>query len=168
MTDPGDVTPAQLRDLAARAAQLVDAIEAARAGLAGDNHTRQTGYRLADAAGWARQVGADLAATADDLARLRSRGPGTCPAEWGCCPDHGGTLRGSGGRSWCTHPGCGRTWEYDRDGQPCTEPAAYEVRGVGDDPDGWGLLCAGHTRTAREQVEGVEVRPLTPAAGGAR
>ena len=164
ITMDSPVTPASLRELAARADQLAADMEAAQAGLrsAGDEPTRRVGYRLDDGAGRARQAAASLHETAADLARLRARSATTCPAEWGVCPEHGNTLRGTGGRSWCVHPGCGRTWDYDRDGQACTEPAAFEVRGIGDTPDGWGRLCAGHTLTARESIDGIQVRAIGP------
>jgi hypothetical protein len=90
--------------------------------------------------------------------------PGVCPAEWGACPDHGNTVHSSGGRSWCERPGCGRTWPYDRVGQPCTEPIGFEVRGDGD-PDGlWTGLCTGHAIGARGQLVGGQIRPVTTAA----
>lgn len=157
------VTPAGLREIAARAQQLAADIDAAQAALRGadDDPTRRVGFRLDEAAGYARQAAGELEATAGDLARLRSRPADTCPAQWGCCPEHGNTLRGSGGRSWCTAPGCGRRWEYDRQGLPCAEPVAFEVRGRLDEAGQWGRLCAGHTISAEQEIECVEVRPVT-------
>jgi len=166
----GGNTVDELRELAdqlaGRAAALaadLDTAHGERFAVA-DALIRRAGYRLPDAAGQLRQVAADLRATVLELAQLAARTESTCPAQWGCCPDHGGTLRSSGGRCWCTAPGCGREWDYDRDGRPCTEPAAFEVRGIGDQADAWGRLCAGHTRTAREQIDGVQVRPLAVPA----
>lgn len=160
------MTPAALLDLAARAEQLAAEVDAAQAALqaAGDEPTRRVGFRLDDAAGSIRGATRELEATAADLARLRSRPPGTCPAEWGCCPEHGATLTSSGGACWCSAAGCGLRWSYDRLGLPCAEPAVYEVRGAGDTR--WGPLCAGHTVTARRQLDGVEVRRLVTAGGG--
>lgn len=160
-----DVTPAQLRELAALAEGLAAAVDAVQAALrlADAEPTRRVGFRLDDAAGSIRRAAADLELTAGDLARLRSRPPGTCPAEWGCCPEHGATLTSSGGGSWCSAAGCGRRWSYDRLGLPCAEPVAFEVRGAGDVR--WGPLCAGHTATARRQLDGVEVRPVTAGEG---
>lgn len=159
------VTPVALRELAARAEQLAAAIDAANATLlaAADRPTQVAGFRLDHAASRAREAAKELEATAGDLARLRSQPADTCPAEWGCCPEHGNTLTSSGGRSWCKTPGCGRRWDYDRLGLPCAEPAAYQVCGAGDDPDHWGLLCAGHTLSARTEIDGVEVRPVNTA-----
>jgi hypothetical protein len=159
------VTPAQLRELAARAEALAAAVDAVQAALAEavDEPARRAGFRLPDAAGSIRRAGRELEATAGDLARLRSRPAGTCPAEWGCCPEHGATLTSSAGECWCTAAGCGRRWSYDRLGLPCAEPVAFEVRGAGDTR--WGPLCAGHTVTARRQIEGVEVRPVTAGEG---
>jgi hypothetical protein len=159
------VTPAQLRELAARAERLAAEVDAAQAALreAVDEPTRRVGFRLDDAAGQMRRAVDAMVATAGDLARLRSRPPDTCPAEWGCCPEHGSTLTSSGGACWCTAAGCGLRWSYDRLGLPCAEPVAYEVRGSGDVQ--WGPLCAGHTVSARRQLDGVEVRPVTAGGG---
>lgn len=151
-------TPTELRELAARARALGDDIAAAHARLqtAPDEPTRRVGFRLDEAAGAARgTVAADLDATADDLVRIRGRGP--CPADWGVCPEHGATLRSTGGRCWCDAAGCDRSWDYDRYGLPCTEPIAYDVR----DPDGGGgPMCAGHADTAQRQLVGAVVTAL--------
>ncbi|HKT03488.1 MAG TPA: hypothetical protein VJT31_28505 [Rugosimonospora sp.] len=159
-----EVTPAELRELAARAEQLAADVDAVQARLraAGDESTRHSGYRLDDAAGEARRVAGELEATAGDLARIRGRGD--CPCDWGVCPEHGNTLRGTGGQSWCEAPGCGRRWNYDRAGLPCTEPVEYDVR---DATGAGGPMCAGHAHDARERLVGAVVTPL-PAAGNAR
>jgi hypothetical protein len=78
-----------------------------------------------------------------------------CRAEWGACPDHGNTLRSSGGRSWCRVDG--RVWEGDRPGQHCAEPALFRVIDLkGGDCE----LCAGHTIAAREELIGCRVETL--------
>jgi hypothetical protein len=84
----------------------------------------------------------------------------SCRAEWGICPEHGNTLSSSGGRSWCREARCGRSWEWDRGGLHCTEPAAFRVRGLGDEPERWGPVCPGHTLAALDQLEGIEMQPL--------
>lgn len=154
MTAP---TPAELRALAARAAELAADIDAMqeRLGAAPDEPTRRSGFRLDDAAYAARQIGQDLEETAGDLARIRGRG--ACPADWGVCPEHGNTLRYSGGECWCTASGCGRRWNYDRAGLPCSEQAAFEVR---DATGGSGQMCAGHAMDAQDRIVGVTVVPL--------
>lgn len=75
-----------------------------------------------------------------------------CPAEWCACPEHGNTLATTANRTRCTHPGCDRTWDYDRLRLPCGEPVAYTVT----NPDGsaGGELCEGHTIDARIQIPG--------------
>jgi hypothetical protein len=153
----GPVTPAELRALAARAEQLAADIDAVQVRLraAADEPTRRCGYRLDDAAGEARRVGTELQATAGDLARLRGRGQ--CPCDWGVCPEHGNTLRSSGGKCWCAAPGCGRRWNYDRGGLPCTEPVAYEVR---DSTGAGSPMCAGHALDARGRLVGAVITPL--------
>lgn len=159
-----DVTPAELRELAARVHELAVCIDAVQARLraAGDESTRRVGFRLPDAAGWVRSSGRDLEATAADLDRIRGRRG--CGAAWGICPEHGATLRSTGGRSWCSKSRCGREWDHDRAGLPCTEPAAYEVR---DAAGAGGLMCAGHAAVARRQLVGARVTVL-PAEDGRR
>jgi hypothetical protein len=93
----------------------------------------------------------------------------TYRAEWGVCPDHGNTLTSSGGRAWCSTPECGRSWDWDHGGRPCTEPAAFRVRGRDYDPGRWGLVCPGHALAALDQLEGVELLPhesRTAESGG--
>jgi hypothetical protein len=99
-------------------------------------------------------------ATGEHLAADVSR----CSAQWGVCPDHGNTLTSSGGRSWCSRPGCGRTWAGNRVGQHCDEPAVVLVA----DQDGAELrLCGGHWTDARVHLVGATVVQVL-AAGGAR
>ncbi len=154
-------TPADLRDLAARADELAEAIAALHRGLrdALDEPTQRSGFRLGDAAGAAHRIAAELHATASDLARVRGRGE--CPADWGVCPEHGNTLSSSGGTSWCRSPGCGRAWNYDRAGLPCTELVMYQV--TGEDGSG-GPMCGGHARDARQRLTGVVITTLGPSA----
>jgi hypothetical protein len=157
------VTPAELRELAARAQALAEAVDDVEARLlqAIDEPTRRAGFRLTDAAGQARRVCAELEATAGDLARIRGRGD--CPCDWGVCPEHGNTLSSGGGKSWCETPGCGRRWNHDRAGLPCTEPVAYDVR---DSEGHGGPMCAGHANDARERLIGAVITPLPPLAEG--
>lgn len=87
----------------------------------------------------------------------RLPGRQNCAAEWGCCPEHGGTLSGTGGRCRCTAPGCGRSWDWGLMGLPCPEEAAFRVR----DREGKEmLLCAGHTIDARRRLVGAVVLPM--------
>lgn len=154
---PAPVTPTELNDLGARARLLAADVDVLHARLraASDEPTQRSGFRLLDAAGSARQVAAELEATATDLHRIVNRS--ACPADWGVCPEHGRTLASDGGRSWCLRIGCGRRWPYDRAGLPCTEPPAFDVR---DAEGGGGPMCAGHTIDARERIIGVVITPL--------
>lgn len=158
------VTPTELNDLGARARRLATAVNAVhdRLRAAPDEPTRRAGFRLDDAAGEIRHAAVEVEATATDLWRVINRSE--CPADWGACPDHGGTLASTGGRSWCTHARCGRNWPYDRLGLPCTEPAAFDVRDA--EGDG-GPMCAGHATDARRRIIGVVITPLptTPTKG---
>ena len=111
--------------------------------------------------GQLRQVAAEIQQTAEDLARIRTRDGAlsrpTCKAEWEACPEHGATLTSTRGSSTCRV--CGRSWDWDRFGLPCTEPAAFRVQ----DREGKDmLLCAGHAIAAREQMEGATVQPIEP------
>lgn len=137
--DPGGgVTPAQLRDLAGRAAALAADIDRAHQALRdADDPVRRTGFRLDDVVGSLHRGEAELAATATDLARVvAARDPRICSAQWGVCPEHGNTLVSSGGVTRCRS--CGRSWSYDRLG---SEPATYLVT----DPHGGTVrLCRGH------------------------
>jgi hypothetical protein len=152
-----EVTPAELREMAARARAIGAEIDAVlkRLHAAPDESTQRSGYRLLDAAGWARHVGTELEDTASDLVRIRARGD--CPCDWGVCPVHGNTLRSTGGRSWCEVSDCGRRWDYDRAGLPCNEPVAYEVR---DSTGKGGPMCAGHAQDCRIRLEGAVITAL--------
>lgn len=158
------VTPARLRELVSQAQALAAAVAAARDGLRTDpdEPTRRAGFRLDNAVGDVLDVADQMAATADDLARVRSRS--ICGADWGACPVHGDTLTFRAGTSWCKQLGCGRSWGYDRASTPCNEPTAFDVR----DADGnGGPMCAGHTVGAREQLVGAVIRPLPSSSRGA-
>jgi hypothetical protein len=164
-----DVTPAELRELAAAAEALAEAVMAVHARLAEapDEPTQRTGFRLEDAAGAARDIARQLADTAGDLARVRARS--ACPADWGVCPDHGATLHSYGTGtaivSRCTAPGCERRWNHDRAGLPCTEAVAYAVV----DRTGERFeMCAGHALDARDRLDGGATLTPLPAAGGDR
>jgi hypothetical protein len=147
------------RELAAAADQLKASITAFHADLrAGDESTRRAGFRCDTAKGWAASITDDMHATASDLDRIAAAStPGTCSIPWGACPDHGGTLRSTGGRTWCVYPGCGRQWDYDRGGLPCTETAAWTVT---DKEGGSGAVCAGHAVDIRKH----DWARLTPIA----
>lgn len=155
MSAIGPVRPADLLTMAARAMELADDVRAAQDRLraAPDEPTRRSGFRLDDAAGELRRVHDELRATAEDIKRVENRG--TCPADWGVCPDHGATLRSSGRTSWCGMPGC-RTWDYDRLGSPCSEEATHVVMGPEDTEPG--RLCIGHAREAAT-IPGFRVEP---------
>ncbi len=111
-----------------------------------------------------RRAGAALEKTAGDLGRWRtSQDSGLCGVPWGVCPDHGSSLRGSGGRSWCEYPGCGKEWECDRVGSPCIEPVTYLVTDV---EGGELLVCGGHALTAMERLEGATLTALRAGRPG--
>lgn len=155
------ITPDQIRELAARLFALateIDDVDADRSG-ATEPALRQTGYRLAEAAGLCRRAAEELLADATELGTALSwlASTATCRAEWGVCPEHGNTLTGSGGRSWCRTPGCGRRWGYDRVGQPCQEPAHWLLR---DSAGGESQLCDGHALDARERLVDAVLIPL--------
>ena len=157
-----EVTPGELRELAARARAFAVEVDAAQArlGAAADEPTRRVGFRLDEAASSVRGAGRGLEATADDLDRIRGRS--ACLMDWGVCPEHGATLRSSGVRCWCTVPGCGREWDHDRLGLPYTEPVAFDVR---DAAGAGGPMCAGHAADAGRRLIGARVTAL-PADGG--
>jgi hypothetical protein len=160
MTDR--VTPADLRELATRADQLALEVHAADQALRGS--AGQVGYRLGGVAWRLRRAAEDITRTLDDLGRMRARETlrHPCCAKWGACPDHGNSLVSSGGWSWCRHPGCGRSWDWDRLGMPCTEPAAVRVL---DALGGGGPMCHGHAMAAREQVVGSALVPIDDGEG---
>jgi hypothetical protein len=152
-------TPTQLRELAARVETLAAAVDEVEARLraAQDRPTSRVSFRLDHATGQMRGSATAVRETAADLERVLGRSD--CDAEWGACPEHGGTLRGSGGVTWCEGPGCRRAWNHNRLGLPCDEPAVYVVR------DGKGSemrLCGGHAIEARRHLSGDHLYiPLT-------
>lgn len=165
MTDDGpgqEITPAVLRELAGEAEALVARIRAAEERLRRDpEDSNRAGYRLPDAAGRLLDVASDLHETAGDVARARvARDPRLCGIPWGICPDHGNTLRGLGGRTWCTAPGCSRRWAYDRLGTPCQETITHTVT---DTPGTELLACDGHAKDAAARLDGATVDPRKAA-----
>ncbi|ALE76875.1 hypothetical protein FRP1_29320 (plasmid) [Pseudonocardia sp. EC080625-04] len=153
------VTPAELRDLAARAEQLAGELAAVEDRMRDttDEPARHVRFRLLDASGSVLAASQAVLDTASDLARVRGRSG--CGADWGVCPEHGNTLTSTGGRSWCTALGCLRSWGYDRVGLPCTEDVTHELL---DSSGGRSLLCAGHALDARARVVGSVVTPIDP------
>jgi hypothetical protein len=152
-------TPDELRALAARAVQLITDLARAQESLrgAGDEPTRRVGWRLDEGAGQLREAAVALTETARDLEFiLIVRGRPHCPADGGCCPEHGLTLASTGGRCWCTAPGCRRSWEWRRLSLPCDEPPAFRVV---DPQGGEVVVCAGHAVAAR-MLAGWRVVPL--------
>lgn len=141
--EPSPLTPAELRNLAAAAEELADRIQEAHQRLL----DQVVGHRL-DATAWSVrvQVVRPLQLAASDLARVLARPAKACAAPAGCCPEHGSTLTGRDGMSWCTMPGCGRTWDYDRRRLPCLEPGVVEVDPDPTDPNLRHWACSGHAR----------------------
>ena len=162
-----EVTPARMRALAGLAETLAVALGEAqedfRAHGAGyEDPVRRAGFRLDNTIGEARAIAAELHDTAADLARIAARPEGSCTMPWGVCPEHGNTLRGMGGTTWCTVTGCGRTWGYDRLGMPCAEPARWKLT---DREGAEARLCDGHALDARHRLEGATVVPLAAPPG---
>jgi outer membrane murein-binding lipoprotein Lpp len=156
----GKPTAARVRELAAQAKTLAGAIDALKADFraCGDEPVRRTGFRCDATAGWARQAAAGLEETADDLDRVAAASvPGTCEIPWGVCPEHGATLRSSGGRTWCGATMCHREWAYNRMDLPCTGPARWRVT---DQQGAARLVCDGHALDARARLVGAILRPL--------
>ncbi|MFI5614645.1 hypothetical protein [Amycolatopsis sp. NPDC051903] len=156
-------TPAQLRVLAAdvralrqRAVELGAAFTASA-----DEGIRRIGYLVDDDGhGFLEGYLADLDRAVELLVRHRAAaGPGLCGVPWGVCPQHGNTLRSSGGRTWCTATGCDRSWNYDRLGAPCGEPVAATITDAGGETRMW---CLGHARDAETAILGARVLYLAP------
>lgn len=163
MTTPAEPTPAELRALADEAVQLAGRIQTTldRMRAAGDLDVRRAGYRLDTVQGSVRiTVREALEETAADLEKiLEARAPGTCGIPWGVCPEHGNTLRSSGGRTECMNLRCGRTWTYDRLGLPCTEPVTHHVV----DAEGGTLdVCNGHALDCEKRLDGATVTRTAP------
>jgi hypothetical protein len=151
------VTPARLRQLVAEAEALAAVIDQVEAELRADDSEarRRSAFRLDEAAGQIRGAATDLEETAGDLARIASvQG---CAVPWGVCPEHGSTLSSTGGRSSCRFAGCGRSWNYDRAGLPCSEPPAFHVV----DMEGTAFdVCKGHAIPIRDQMIGATMTQL--------
>ncbi|MFD5935683.1 hypothetical protein [Streptomyces sp. NPDC060333] len=158
MASDQEPTPADLRTLMADADALQERIRDVERRLRASEETRHTAFRLDDAAGQITRVHEDLANTASELARVRAvRDGSVCAVPWGVCPDHGNTLRSSGGRSQCTHSGCARSWNYDRLGVPCGEPLTHKVT---DASGGSFLACKAHAMDATERLIGGTISSL--------
>lgn len=161
-----DITPARMRTLAGQAEALATSLTEAQQGFRQSGEpVSLAGFRLDTAIGEACSIATALQETTDDLARLAARPQNACSIPWGVCPEHGNTLTGTGGKTWCSRPGCGRTWRYDRLTMPCAEPARWWLT----DAQGAGArICDGHALDARARLEGAQVVPLGTAdpAGG--
>jgi hypothetical protein len=147
----------QALGLAVLAAALADEIDALHRVIraADDEPVRRAGFRCDIAAGSIRQAGTELAETTDDLERIAAAmKPGACPIPWGVCPEHGNTLASSGRKTWCRVAVCGRTWDYDRVGLPCIEPARWKLT---DQHGACAMMCDGHALDARKRLEGARV-----------
>ncbi|PWI06398.1 hypothetical protein DIZ27_33420 [Streptomyces sp. NWU339] len=84
---------------------------------------------------------------------------------WGVCPVHGNTLRGTGGRTWCTDPNCARSWDYDRLGNACGEPATHTIT---DAEGGTIRACDGQAKDAANRLDGAVTTTLSSDAGDAQ
>jgi hypothetical protein len=159
--------PARFRELAQEAEALATAIGQAHSGLraSDEEFIRRSGFRLEDAAGAARGVASELRDTASDLDRFAARPADACEIPWGACPEHGGTLTSTGGRTTCQ--ACGRTWDYDRLTMPCEEPARWILTDSGGDSS---RVCDGHACDARTRLEGARLTrlPDSNSEGGPR
>lgn len=140
------VTVADVRALAAEFEQLAERVTEVNTRLRADPEEarRQVRFRLDDVAGNSSRCANELLKTASDLARIAAVPASACPAQWGVCPDHGDTLTSSGGVSRCRTLGCSRTWNYDRAGLPCAEPATVPVTIAGETKN----FCVGHALSA--------------------
>ena len=168
----GDPTPSRLLAIATRAEQLAAELATVQATLrnSGDESIRRAGWRLDDAGGAVRQVVKAISATARALTFIEQvRERPHCAAHWGCCPEHGARLAGTGGRCWCTARGCGRVWSGERMDLPCDEPPAFRVV---DATGREGLVCAGHAIAVERHLAGGRLLPLrdrpAPGEGGSR
>ena len=143
--------------LAIRIEALADDIDALHGDIraARNEAVRRTGFRCDTALAWLRQASAELQETADQLDRVaNAMKPGACAVPWGVCPEHGNTLTSSGRKAWCRVPDCGRTWNYDRVGLPCIEPARWAVT---DMHGARSVMCDGHALDASKRLEGARV-----------
>jgi hypothetical protein len=152
-----EAAAARSLSLAVRIEALADEIDALHGDIrdARDEPVRSAGFRCDTAIGWLRQANAQLQDTADHLNRVAAAmKPESCAVPWGVCPEHGNTLTSSGHKTWCRAPGCDQTWNYDRVGLPCIEPAHWAVT----DRHGTRLvMCDGHALNASQRLEGARV-----------
>lgn len=156
-------TPADIRALIADATALQERMRDIERRLSGSEETRHAVFRLDDAAGQITRVNEALENTAGELARVRAvRDGSVCAVPWGVCPEHGNTLSSSGGKTRCSQPSCGRSWNYDRLGVPCGEPLTHKVT---DAAGGSFLACKAHAMDATERLIGGTVTPLDKDGG---
>lgn len=148
------MTPEELRQLAAAAEDLAWQITVARVSLNADvdEYRRRAGFRLEEAAGVGRRVAAELRRTADDLARLDAIPADACRLPFLVCPEHGNTLRSTGGESRCSR--CGRRWPYSFD-EPCPEVVTHTATDIEGTSFG---VCDGHAVDVRARMVGATVR----------
>ncbi|MCL6293290.1 hypothetical protein [Streptomyces sp. 43Y-GA-1] len=92
--------------------------------------------------------------------RSTAADPIRCTVPWGVCPEHGTTLKSSGGRAWCMDLACLNAWTYDRLDAACTEPATHTIQADNGDRH---VVCDGHALTARTQITDGQVLPGLPA-----
>lgn len=143
--------------LAVRADALVAEIDVLHGDIraADDEAVCLASFRSDDAAAGMRRAATDLRETAGHLGRIAAAArPTACRVQWGACPQHGNTLTSSGGKTWCRYGGCVGTWDWDRVGLPCTEPARWKVT---DRQGGESVMCHGHALDARRCLEGARV-----------
>jgi hypothetical protein len=150
-------TPAELRELQARADALARDIAAMRERLKqqpGLPHgVRQP---LPGAAEAAAEAARGIGLAAERLVRVRAAlWPGSCATWWGLCPRCGPTLRTEDGRSWCQE--CGTGWGYDRSQGPCGEPGVFVAM---DDQGGTVVVCAAHGRYLQDRLDGGVLLPI--------
>jgi hypothetical protein len=128
----------------------------------GDRNAGSTALCAIDAA--VRKLDDARIALADEIGveadRALAADPTRCAA--GACPEHGNTLSSSGGRTWCTHSDCDRTWPGRRLTSHCAEAAAVIVADAAGQET---RLCAGHWIDARLRLIGARlVRTLPDTA----
>ncbi len=157
----GEPTPAQLRELATAATNLAARTRAMieRLPVDDDPHKaplKPVRWKLSNAVDTLDDYQESIADAVESLTRVRiARGVGLCGIPWGVCPEHGNTLRSTGGSTWCKAPDCFRTWNYDRMATPCTEPAVAAATGAKGEEF---VLCAGHALDAEQRLDGITVR----------
>lgn len=150
--DPGggDPTSAELRDLAQAAHTLIERTKAAI--------SVHPGLVLSGAIEYLGSFADAMTRVEDTLLRREAgQADDCCAMPWGVCPEHGNTLRSSGGECWCRHPDCDLRWTYDRADTACLETATDEIT----DPTGQSLrVCPQHAADALSRIDGATRRPL--------